>query len=44
MTFLYQRFYKWLHVILEPTVSELVALKNDFVEGRSIEHLTDKFF
>jgi hypothetical protein len=29
--------------ILEPTVSELVALKNDFVEGRSIEHLTNNF-
>ena len=29
--------------ILEPTVSELEALKNDFLEGRSIEHLMDKF-
>jgi hypothetical protein len=30
--------------ILEPTVAELVELKNDFVEGRSIEHLTNNFF
>jgi hypothetical protein len=29
--------------ILEPTVSELVAYKNDFLEGRGIGQLADKY-